>query len=106
MHKRVLNKYDANQDGKLDKGEKKAMRKVFASRLFERLDKNDDGKLNADEVPERHRGGFGKTDTNNDGYVDRKELRVVMAKMHKRHKHKQCAKKKCPASDKGRDKHK
>ena len=78
------------------------MKKAFTDCLVERLDKNDDGKLNVDEVPERHRGRFGKTDTNDDGYVDSKELQVTMAKMHKPHK--QCPKKKCPAKDKGGNK--
>ena len=102
LRKRMLEKYDANKDGKLDDAEKKAMKKAFADCLVERLDKNDDGKLNVDEVPEQHRGRFGKTDTNDDGYVNSKELQVAMAKMHKQHK--ECPKKKCPAKDKGGNK--
>ena len=91
--KKALEKYDANKDGKLDEEEKKVMREAREARveqwmkqrvqststkIINKLDGNDDGKLNADEVPEKYRDRFGKTDTNHDGYIDQQELQKAM----------------------------
>ena len=91
--KKALEKYDANKDGKLDEAERKVMRKAREARvkkwteqrvqststkIIKKLDGNDDGKLNADEVPEKYRDRFGKTDTNHDGYIDQQELQKAM----------------------------
>lgn len=42
---------------------------------FKRLDRNGDGKLNADEFPERLRGYWKYIDTDQDGWVDRFEVK-------------------------------
>ena len=80
--KEFMIKYDKDGDGKLDEKEKATLGAVVTGKLLDKIDTNDDGKLNVDEVPERHRKHFGKTDKNSDGYVDKDELHVVMAKAH------------------------
>ena len=42
---------------------------------FQRLDLNGDARLNADEFPERLRGYWKNIDTNQDGWVDRFEVK-------------------------------
>ncbi len=48
---------------------------MIAPEEFQRLDLNGDGKLNADEFPERLRGYWKYIDTNQDGWVDRFEVK-------------------------------
>jgi hypothetical protein len=45
----MLDKYDANKDGKLDAAERAAMRDDLVTRKFQKLDTNGDGKLSLDE---------------------------------------------------------
>lgn len=54
----MLEKFDANKDGKLDKDEKVAMHEARAAMKFQRLDKDGDGKLSLDEFKaDNHRMG-------------------------------------------------
>ncbi len=45
----IMQKYDLNKDGKLDDGEKLAMRDARAAQAFQKLDANGDGVLSLDE---------------------------------------------------------
>jgi len=42
---KLMEKFDANKDGKLDRAEKLAMKETRAARAFARMDKDGDGKL-------------------------------------------------------------
>ncbi len=61
---KVLDKFDTNQDGKLDQDERAAVRAACQAKLGERfakLDTNSDGSLSRDEFVNRsHRDGKGK----------------------------------------------
>ena len=46
---KLLEKFDANRDGKLDAGERVAMKEARAERVFAKLDANSDGKLTLEE---------------------------------------------------------
>jgi len=46
----------------------------LAGIMFKRFDKDEDGKLTREEMPEKGRSNFEKTDRNSDGFVDRGEL--------------------------------
>jgi hypothetical protein len=46
---KMLEKFDANQDGVLDRAEKQAMFDARAAKRFEKLDVDNDGKLSFDE---------------------------------------------------------
>ncbi|MCF6311006.1 MAG: hypothetical protein L3J39_01000 [Verrucomicrobiales bacterium] len=82
MHKKMLEKFDADGDGKLNEAERKkaheAMKKRGAER-FAKADKNGDGKLSQDEVPEKAWKRMSKADKDGDGAVSKEE----MAAMHK-----------------------
>lgn len=54
-HEKMMTRYDANKDGKLDASEREAM----ASDHFAKMDKNGDGVLSADELPRRRHGHHG-----------------------------------------------
>ncbi len=45
----------------------------LAGMMFKRFDKDEDGKLSKEEMPEKGRSNFDKTDKNRDGFVDRSE---------------------------------
>src|SRR5262245_43199358 len=49
MKAKMLERFDANKDGKLDEAERKVMRDVRASELFKRLDTDGNGVLSLDE---------------------------------------------------------
>jgi Ca2+-binding EF-hand superfamily protein len=82
MHKKMLEKFDADGDGKLNEAEREkahaAMKKRGAER-FAKADKNGDGKLSQDEVPEKMWQHISKADKDDDGAVSKDE----MAAMHK-----------------------
>jgi hypothetical protein len=73
-HQELLEKFDANHDGKLDKSERQAAKAALEERikehhpkLFEKFDANHDGKLDREELKalrearrERHREHQGK----------------------------------------------
>ena len=48
-HKEMVQKFDKNGDGTLDKAERKAMRDAKLTERFQAMDKNGDGKLTIDE---------------------------------------------------------
>jgi hypothetical protein len=83
----ILQKYDLNKDGKLDDGEKAAMRADFKAKrekeraeLISKFDTNKDGKLDASEravmrdTLETER--FNKLDTNGDGVISLAEFKA------------------------------
>jgi Ca2+-binding EF-hand superfamily protein len=89
MRDRMLQRFDANHDGVIDKAEVKKgaeiMRsqgparragppdKVFIERILT-FDKNDDGKVSLDELPSAMRFMIRRADANGDGIIERSEL--------------------------------
>lgn len=100
MHKKMLEKFDADGDGKLNEEERKkahaAMQKRSAER-FTKADKNGDGKLTEDEVPAEAWKRMSKADKDADGAVSKKELAAA---------HKARAGKGDPGKSGGKGKHK
>ncbi len=90
----LLQKYDANGDGKLDASERAAMRADFKAKMLAKYDTNKDGKLDASEKAvmrdERATARFEKMDTNKDGQISLSEFKAAQARMGKfghRHHH-------------------
>jgi Ca2+-binding EF-hand superfamily protein len=88
----ILQKYDLNKDGKLDDGEKTAMRADFKAKFAEkraemiaRFDTNKDGKLDDGEKTAmrdaRASEVFQKLDANGDGQLSLDEFKAGKAKM-------------------------
>lgn len=79
MQKKMLEKFDADGDGKLNEAERKkahaAMKKRGAER-FAKADKNSDGKLSKDEVPEKMWQRISKADKDGDGAVSKEEMQA------------------------------
>jgi hypothetical protein len=87
-----MQKYDLNKDGKLDDGEKQAMRADFKAKLAERraemiakFDTNKDGKLDDGEKAAmrdaRASEVFQKLDANGDGVISLDEFKAGKEKM-------------------------
>lgn len=79
---------DTNGDGTLDRAEIEAhalkqMVKRMADRMERRLDINGDGTVTLDEIEKQKAKEFAALDRNNDGKLDRKEMRAA----HKGGKH-------------------
>jgi EF hand len=78
----MLERFDQNQDGKIDDSERTAMRSQRAARMVERFDTNGDGSLSGDELTamQGRRRGFdaGKADANGDGSLSAAELETHM----------------------------
>jgi len=103
MKKKILEKYDANKDGKLDENEKKCMRDAWAKRIAEhkkefmaKYDKNKDGKIDeaekkamraewAKRAEQRKKEFMAKYDKNKDGKLDDEEKQAIRAEWAKRH---------------------
>lgn len=92
----ILQKYDLNKDGKLDDGERAAMRADFKAKfekeradMISRFDTNKDGKLDDGEkaamkdtlATER----FKKLDTNGDGVLSLDEFKAGQKELGMRH---------------------
>jgi collagen type III alpha len=52
--------------------------------MLERMDANKDGKISKEEAPERMREGFDRLDTNGDGFVDADELKTLAERFQQR----------------------
>lgn len=72
-----LARYDANQDGRLDRDEKRLMRAERHREALARYDANGDGRLDRDERAKKKRdrraAHFARLDTNGDGEISRTE---------------------------------
>jgi Ca2+-binding EF-hand superfamily protein len=88
----VMQKYDLNKDGKLDDGEKQAMRADFKAKFAEKraemiskFDTNKDGKLDDGEKTAmreaRATEAFQKLDANGDGVLSLDEFKAGKATM-------------------------
>lgn len=79
----MMERFDKNQDGKIDDTERTAMRGERAARMIKRFDSDGDGSLSAEELAagQGKRRGFdiGKADANGDGAVSAAELETHMA---------------------------
>ena len=89
---------DANNDGTLSREEienfvMKRMVERRADRMERRLDINGDGKVTLDEIQKQKAKEFAALDRNDDGKLDRKELRAAHHKGkhggHGKHHHRQ-----------------
>jgi len=98
LRAKLLERFDANQDGKLDEGERAAAKAAMQERKGERaakilakhpeLDTNGDGKISKEEaeagrvahqakMKEKHPELFAKVDTNGDGTIDQSERQAA-----------------------------
>ena len=59
MKAKMLAKFDANKDGKLDEGERQAMHAERADKMFSKLDTNKDGVLSKSEFAAHKMGRHG-----------------------------------------------
>nr|HEX4314539.1 EF-hand domain-containing protein [Kofleriaceae bacterium] len=93
---KILQKYDANGDGKLDDSERATMRADMQAKRAERhqkmlakYDLNKDGKLDASERTAMREAKaekrFTKLDTNGDGVISKEEFKAGAAKMKMHH---------------------
>ncbi|MFC5385766.1 EF-hand domain-containing protein [Aquamicrobium segne] len=83
---------DTNGDGTLDREEIEAhalkqMVKRMADRMERRLDINGDGTVTLDEIEKQKAKEFAVLDRNDDGKLDRKEMRAAHKADHKGGKH-------------------
>ena len=85
-HPGGMEKFDSDGDGQFSPSEKKSMKNAWAKMIVARIDKDRDGKLTVDEIPAQMRDKFSKVDSNNDHYIDSKELGAAMAKRMKQMK--------------------
>jgi Ca2+-binding EF-hand superfamily protein len=82
---RILERVDADKDGKISKAEFDAE----GSKLFAKLDENGDGKIASNEMPQRHWAKFGgkmfdRIDADKDGNVTKAEFQAAGEKMFQR----------------------
>jgi len=74
---RMLERFDENRDGRLDKGErrqaKQMRRQKRMQKLIRKFDKNGDGNLGPGELPERMQKKLRKLDRNGDGWIDQRD---------------------------------
>jgi hypothetical protein len=98
-HAHMKQKFDTNKDGRLDAGEREAMKKARANhrfdKLLQRFDANNDGALSQGEVsratgrggrPIRLQERFAAADADKDGVVTRAEFFNVAHQRHQRHR--------------------
>ncbi|WP_395016635.1 hypothetical protein [Dongia sp.] len=82
---RILERVDADKDGKISKAEFDAE----GSKMFGKLDENSDGKIAESEMPQRHWAKFGgrmfdRMDADNDGKVTKAEFQAAGEQMFQR----------------------
>lgn len=77
----AIARYDLNGDGRLDDGERAAMRRQQAGNLFARVDDNRDGRITLTELQNacgrlgrRLQSGFAVADSDSDGFLSRHEV--------------------------------
>ncbi len=82
---RILERVDADKDGRISKAEFDAE----GSKMFAKLDENSDGKIAESEMPQRHWAKFGgkmfdRMDADNDGKVTKAEFQAAGEQMFQR----------------------
>ena len=82
---RILDRVDADKDGKISKAEADAE----GAKLFAKLDDNSNGKIEENEMPQRHWARFGgkmfdRIDADKDGKVTKAEFEAAGAAMFQR----------------------
>ncbi|GAB2179560.1 hypothetical protein [Dongia sp. agr-C8] len=82
---RILERVDADKDGKISKAEFDAE----GAKMFAKLDENSDGKIAENEMPQRHWARFGgkmfdRMDADNDGKVTKAEFQAAGEQMFQR----------------------
>ncbi|MEO7091950.1 MAG: hypothetical protein ABI175_01790 [Polyangiales bacterium] len=80
---RMLERFDSNSDGRLDRGErrqaKKMRRQMRLQKLIRRFDKNGDGNLGPGELPPKLQNKLRRFDRNGDGWIDASDTNVERA---------------------------
>ena len=79
LRTKVMEKFDANHDGKLDEGERAAAKAALHERMEQAKEHHGDGKLKA-KIME-------KFDANHDGTLDEGERATAKAALHERKEH-------------------
>ncbi len=71
---RMLERFDTNQDGRLDRRErrqaKRMRRQIKLQKLVRKFDKNGDGNLGPGELPPKLQQKLRRFDRNRDGWID------------------------------------
>lgn len=74
---RMLERFDTNQDGRLDRRERRQAklmrRQAKLQKLIRRFDRNGDGNLGPGELPERMQRKLRRFDRNGDGWIDARD---------------------------------
>ncbi|MFK5921915.1 MAG: hypothetical protein QM496_07030 [Verrucomicrobiota bacterium] len=100
MRKKMLEKFDADGDGKLNEAERakaKATMQKRGAEKFAKADKNGDGKLSKDEVPAEAWARMSKADKDGDGAVSKEEMKAAHTARHGKGAAKKTGKGKKPA---------
>jgi Ca2+-binding EF-hand superfamily protein len=80
---RMLERFDVNQDGQLDRRErrqaKRMRRQMKLQKMIRKFDTNGDGNLGPGELPEKMQRKLRRFDRNGDGWIDGSDTNVSRA---------------------------